>query len=233
MGNINSIPVISQIKSAVEASYGDMESACRTQVEFSKTCPVVSQFRSLVEVSCGNPDEALKTQMEFSHVMALDSFPVASQIKSAIQASCGDMDASLQAQEKFSRQCMVVSQVRSAVEAIMGDLKAAENTQHTFLEGPGIAQGIFIVGVCAAPAMAAASIAAMGFETGGIGGAVSAGSACVLLQSAGAAGLSTGASLGCSVVGGTVGAAVGSSGSAMVDHIHGDSQEKRKDEDEN
>ena len=65
MGNVNTVPVISQIKSAVEACHGDMDSALRTQEEFSRKCIVVSQLRSAVEAGLGDCKAALETQKQF------------------------------------------------------------------------------------------------------------------------------------------------------------------------
>ena len=65
MGNINTVPVISQIKSAVEACHGDIDSALRTQEEFSRKCLEVSQLRSVVEASFGDHSSALQTQKQF------------------------------------------------------------------------------------------------------------------------------------------------------------------------
>ena len=45
MGNTDSIPVVSQTKSIVQAISGDTEGAARTQENFLKRCPVVSQVR--------------------------------------------------------------------------------------------------------------------------------------------------------------------------------------------
>ena len=55
MGSINSMPVVSQIKSLVQVIAGDAEGAKKTQEEFSRKGIVISQVRSwtkgaLVEV---------------------------------------------------------------------------------------------------------------------------------------------------------------------------------------
>lgn len=106
---MNSIPLISQIKSAVEAASGNMAAAEHTQQEFSKRCIIVSQARSAVEAVCGNPQAALETQQVFAS--GIDGWPGLSQVKSAVQAGCGDPEGALRTQEAFSRQCIVVSQV--------------------------------------------------------------------------------------------------------------------------
>ena len=54
--NVDSVPVVSQTKSLVQAISGDTEGARKTQENFSRQCPVVSQTRSLVEVSMGDTD---------------------------------------------------------------------------------------------------------------------------------------------------------------------------------
>jgi Interferon-induced 6-16 family len=65
MGNVDSLPVVSQVKSAMQACQGDMQGALETQERFSKQCPVVSQVRSAVEAHRGDHAAALATQREF------------------------------------------------------------------------------------------------------------------------------------------------------------------------
>ena len=48
MGNINSVPVVSQVKSLVQAVQGDNEAALKTQEEFIRTAPIAAQVNSLV-----------------------------------------------------------------------------------------------------------------------------------------------------------------------------------------
>lgn len=59
------VPVVSQIKSAVQFLFNDPEGALQTQINFSKRCIVVSQVRSYVEVITGQEQNALETQKEF------------------------------------------------------------------------------------------------------------------------------------------------------------------------
>lgn len=47
-GGVNSIPVVSQIKSLCQVIGDDVEGAAKTQVEFSRVCPVSLQVTSLV-----------------------------------------------------------------------------------------------------------------------------------------------------------------------------------------
>ena len=65
MGNTDSIPVISQVKSLVQVISGDEEGAKKTQENFAKTTPIVSQTYSAVlaaEVRCHT---ILKTNFKF------------------------------------------------------------------------------------------------------------------------------------------------------------------------
>ena len=66
MGNENSVPILSQLKSLQQACEGDLQGARRTQEDFIRQCPVVSQLNSLGQAIIGDNDEALKIQVEFS-----------------------------------------------------------------------------------------------------------------------------------------------------------------------
>ena len=94
MGNVDSVPVVSQTKSLVQAVAGDTEGALRTQENFSRQCPVVSQTRSLVEVSIGDPQAALETQKQFAQSMndLADSLPGIGHVKGGIHYACGDRE---------------------------------------------------------------------------------------------------------------------------------------------
>ena len=48
MGNTDSIPVVSQVKSLVQVIGGDEEGALKTQENFQRTGPIASQINSLV-----------------------------------------------------------------------------------------------------------------------------------------------------------------------------------------
>ena len=193
-----------------------MDSALRTQEEFSRKCIVVSQLRSAVEAGLGDCKAALETQVLFAS--EIDAVPVLSQIKSAVQAGCGDMDSALRTQENFSKECLVVSQLRSVVEASLGDHSSALQTQKQFLEGHGLAQLGFVGGSILFPLLTTVSILGAGFEAGGIllgspaaalmssyGGNVTSGSLCAILQSIGASGMSSGVSASLGLVGGGIG----------------------------
>ena len=115
MGNINAVPVVSQVKSAVQAIGGDMEGATQTQRDFSKQCPVVSQVRSAVEASFDTED-ATRTQMEFIKNMGdvIDATPVLGHIKGAVHYNLGDT-------EKGDRCMTSASRTTSVVAAFMAN----------------------------------------------------------------------------------------------------------------
>ena len=69
MGNIDSIPVVSQVKSLVQVIGGDADGARRTQESFSRTAPIVAQFNSLGHAIAGESNEARKIQEEFGKGM--------------------------------------------------------------------------------------------------------------------------------------------------------------------
>ena len=76
---MDALPVVSQVKSAVQWLWGDSEGAYETQVNFTKKFPVVSQVRSAGFALVGNQKEARKTQMEF--LGNLDGIPVVGHAK--------------------------------------------------------------------------------------------------------------------------------------------------------
>jgi len=67
MGNIDSIPVVSQVKSLVQVIGGDADGARRTQQKFSRGAPIVSQINSAVQSARGNNREARRIQEEFGN----------------------------------------------------------------------------------------------------------------------------------------------------------------------
>lgn len=58
-------PVISQIKSIVQAVAGDADGAKQTQANFLRQMPVLSQLTSAVQAATGDFDGAKKTQQQF------------------------------------------------------------------------------------------------------------------------------------------------------------------------
>ncbi|CEP03130.1 hypothetical protein PBRA_009348 [Plasmodiophora brassicae] len=153
---------------------------------------------------------------------AEDDSYVLSKLKSFIQlAACGDKDATFKILVDLSKHLPLVSQLQSLILAVQGDMDGARDVQLLFCRGPGLALVFVIACAAAGPAIAAACIAAAGFGQGGIvagsaaagfmssyGGAVSAGSLCAVLQSAGAVGLSAGLSSASAAVAASVGLVV-------------------------
>ncbi len=66
MGAVDSVPVVSQTKSAVQAVCGDVEGARTTQENFLDTCPVVSQGKSIVQWANDDAEGARQTQLKFA-----------------------------------------------------------------------------------------------------------------------------------------------------------------------
>ncbi|KAG5456688.1 MAG: hypothetical protein BJ554DRAFT_3498 [Olpidium bornovanus] len=64
-GNVNGIPVVSQVKSLVQSISGDAEGALRTQEDFVQFCPVISQVTSAVHAAHGNHERAAQVQAAF------------------------------------------------------------------------------------------------------------------------------------------------------------------------
>lgn len=94
MGNTNSIPIISQVKSLVQVIRGDAAAAKRTQEEFARKGLLVSQLHSLGHSIAGNNHEARKIQEEFgkSTKALLDDIPVVGHTISAVHAIAGDTE---------------------------------------------------------------------------------------------------------------------------------------------
>lgn len=111
MGNIDSLPVVSQVKSLVQVIGGDAEGARQTQVNFSQQCPVVSQARSLVEVIGGDAEAARKTQMRQLESLSdmADGLPVVGHIKGGIHYACGDGAGGDKAMKSASRTTGVIA----------------------------------------------------------------------------------------------------------------------------
>jgi len=109
MGNADSVPVVSQTKSLVQAISGDTDGARRTQNNFSRQCPVVSQTRSLVEVTMGDANAAAETQKQFVQGASdfADKLPVVGHIKGGIHYACGDRDGGDKAMMHATRSALL------------------------------------------------------------------------------------------------------------------------------
>ncbi|XP_021368151.1 uncharacterized protein LOC110459947 isoform X1 [Mizuhopecten yessoensis] len=92
MGSIDSIPVISQIKSLVQVISGDEEGALRTQQNFADTGIIASQVQSLIHAINGDTKAAEETQKKFGKSLEslVDSVPVIGHIKGAVHYGLGD-----------------------------------------------------------------------------------------------------------------------------------------------
>lgn len=51
MGSVNSIPIVSQIKSFVQWIFGDSDGAKKTQEDFVQECPIVSQVTKMIKLN--------------------------------------------------------------------------------------------------------------------------------------------------------------------------------------
>lgn len=105
MGNTDSLPVVSQVKSAVQAIAGDTEGARQTQLNFVKGCPIVSQAVALGAVIGGDTKYAKESQVYFGkNLMNMaDSIPVVGHAKGAIHYACGDTEGGDNAMKAASR----------------------------------------------------------------------------------------------------------------------------------
>lgn len=80
----DSIPLISQIKSAVQAISGDTEGAKKTQENFLNQAPIISQAKSLGEAIAGDEEAARNTQKQFLNEFiepVADNTPIVGHIK--------------------------------------------------------------------------------------------------------------------------------------------------------
>ena len=105
MGSVNSIPVVSQAKSAVQAVAGDTKGAKEPQRDFLDTCPVVSQGTSFYHWWYADNDAARETQVKFGRSTSdcANGVPVVGHIKGGIHYACGDKDGGDNAMKSASR----------------------------------------------------------------------------------------------------------------------------------
>ncbi|KAB0790753.1 hypothetical protein PPYR_15658 [Photinus pyralis] len=107
---IDSVPILSQLKSLFQAASGDSKCAKETQENFVRTAPIISQVTSLVQTVGGNPEEAKKTQMMFlKHLEEqVDGTPVLGHIKGGIHLGLGDKEKGEQVLKDATRPLAVV-----------------------------------------------------------------------------------------------------------------------------
>ncbi|XP_064394807.1 uncharacterized protein LOC135342047 [Halichondria panicea] len=110
MGNVDSLPVISQTKSAVQAIAGDKEGAWETQINFLETFPVVSQGTSFYHWWQGNNEEAKRTQVKFAQGMSnlANGIPAVGHVKGTIHYALGDKEGGDTAMKAASRTVGVI-----------------------------------------------------------------------------------------------------------------------------
>ena len=117
MGNVDSIPVVSQIKSLVQVASGDEEGARNTQNNFlfNNKAPVFSQVSSAIHAIKGDHDKARQVQEEFAKEMLheasvlADSIPLVGHVKGAIHYATGDTAGGDAAMKSASRNLGVIA----------------------------------------------------------------------------------------------------------------------------
>uniref|UniRef100_A0A1I7T3A4 EF-hand domain-containing protein n=1 Tax=Caenorhabditis tropicalis TaxID=1561998 RepID=A0A1I7T3A4_9PELO len=92
MGNVNTIPVVSQTKSLVQLATGDKDGAAETQEKFLHECIGVSQVTSAVYLLAGETEKAGETQIRCGKTLSnfADGVPVVGHVKGAIHHAVGD-----------------------------------------------------------------------------------------------------------------------------------------------
>lgn len=141
MGNVDGVPVASQMKAVVSASRGDMEAAKESQSRFTERCIGVAQVRSAVEAFRGDLDAASDTQLRFlantrqllSNNEFADAVPGVSQLKAIALLEADRQDEAIETQMHFMKRCPIISQARSAYEFIYKGPDEAIETQMEFL----------------------------------------------------------------------------------------------------
>ena len=97
MGSINSIPVISQLKSLVQVIGGDAAGAKKTQEQFVRTGIIASQVNSYIQAVRGNDVEARAIQNDFlsNAESIVNGIPVVGHLKGAIHILANDKERGL------------------------------------------------------------------------------------------------------------------------------------------
>ncbi|CAG7678979.1 unnamed protein product [Allacma fusca] len=112
MGNTDSVPVVSQMKSLVQYIGGDSAAALSTQQNFAynNTFPVISQIASAGYAIGGDLGRAKNLQEKFAKDMesVIDSIPVAGHIKGSVHFAMGDNEKGENAMKSASRSTGVV-----------------------------------------------------------------------------------------------------------------------------
>ncbi|XP_055331178.1 uncharacterized protein LOC129583416 [Paramacrobiotus metropolitanus] len=104
MGNADSIPVVSQLKSAVQAGCGDMNGALQTQENFTRQCPIISHMRNAIEDAVPPQERRPDT---VCNALA-DVIPGVGHIKGAVHYAMGDHPQGERAMKAASRSTAVI-----------------------------------------------------------------------------------------------------------------------------
>ena len=107
MGNTDSIPVVSQVKSLVLVIAGQIEEAEEVQKKFVRTGIIASQINSLRCSIAGDNAEALKIQEEF--VEDIEIAPIIGHGFSAGYAIAGDMEKAEETAIKATKNTVVAA----------------------------------------------------------------------------------------------------------------------------
>ncbi|XP_037052470.1 uncharacterized protein LOC119086000 [Bradysia coprophila] len=105
MGNTDSIPIVSQVKSGVQLVCGDAKGAAATQERFFHECPIVSQATSVGYLIAGNTKDAIKTQKRCGKglLSVADGIPVVGHFKGGIHYLVGDKEGGHRAMKSATR----------------------------------------------------------------------------------------------------------------------------------
>jgi len=92
---MDSLPIVSQVKSAVQFTIGDWDGARTTQDNFSKQCVLVSQVRSIIELAQGEKKAASDTYEEFytNSDGLLKKTPILGHARGCLAYLLGDLEA--------------------------------------------------------------------------------------------------------------------------------------------
>jgi hypothetical protein len=114
MGNVDSLPVVAQVKSGFQLITGDVDGALRTTNNFLRTCPGVSQLTSVTQLVIGDVDGAAETQKLFLRSTVdtvngvLDSTPVVGHVKGLVHYAFEDEDGGNRAMKAATRTTLVM-----------------------------------------------------------------------------------------------------------------------------
>ncbi|PIC54233.1 hypothetical protein B9Z55_003568 [Caenorhabditis nigoni] len=110
MGNVNTLPGVSQVKSLVQLVAGDKEGALATQEQFVHECPVFSQVVSLGYWLKGDNKNAKETQIRCLKNLSnfADGIPVIGHIKGVIHHIAGDHEGGSKALAAATRTTAVM-----------------------------------------------------------------------------------------------------------------------------